>query len=112
MRFEFFGMILIGGFLFIVGTVGLISGFYPAKLTLKNIIVLSFLLFSLDVQIRLLVRKQTTDITSDNTNKNSNAIRMVRDAYSIGLFPRNGSYVYWIYICQIGLILIWFSLFI
>lgn len=104
--FEFIGATILGLFLFAVGMVGLVAGFYSAKLTARSVLVLSFLLYSLEIQIRLLVRQKNSAFESGSTNNSSNITQVLKEAYSIGLFPSGSDGVYWIYVCQFSQLII------
>jgi len=106
-KFEVVGTIFLGVFLCIVGMVGLIAGFYPVKLNFKNALVLSFLLFSLEIQVRLLIIKMACDVRSETFRKSSDVFFILKKSYSIGVFPNNGKISFVIFICQISQVLIW-----
>lgn len=97
---EHFGVIAIGGFLFLVGVTGLVAGFYSFNLTINNSIVLAVLIFYFDIQVRLLI---TTNRSKESIKSmdNSNFLAMLKEAYSIGIFPKGGGYVYLVYVCQV-----------
>ena len=106
-KFEVVGTIFLGVFLGIVGIVGLIAGFYPVKLNFKSALVLSFLLFSLEMQVRLLIIKMACDVRSETFHKSSGVFFVLKKFYSIGFFPKKGKMSFVVFICQILQILIW-----
>lgn len=111
-QFELIGTVALGGFLCIVGLVGLLAGFFAITLTLKSTFVLSFLLFSLETQIRLLIKKQTINSSLKTHDISSNALSMLAEAYSIGFFPKVGRCIYLVYVCQFTQLLLWILIFI
>lgn len=105
---EYFAFVILGLIMFLIGVVGLLWGAYAIKPDRRGFFTLFFVVSALNVQARLLNYSFTNKEEAGCLNReNSNGIDMLRKAYSVGVFPKNGSYIFLIHatqVCQVVLI--------
>jgi len=88
---EFSGGLFLGGIVFCIGAVGLALGTYSFSLGRRELILLFFLAFALNVQARLLnLVSKSPDQAAGLFEAKTNGITTLKKAFSIGLLPRGG----------------------
>jgi hypothetical protein len=99
---ELYGTLGLGAFLLLIGIYGLASGIYVINFGFKEASVLFALAFSVNIQARLLNYASQNEENGKKLNcEKSNGIKVLKTAFSIGLFPKQGSSVFFIHACQI-----------
>lgn len=105
--FEFVAIFLFGLFFFSIGTLGLFFGISSIFPSIHGCVVLFVSFYYLLVQARILNIALTTDEgLAFVRKKNTNIIEMTRVAFSVGIFPAKGPFLYLIHTCQLFLLLV------
>lgn len=86
---EVYGTLGLGVFLLLIGLIGLAGGIYSIKPGFKEASVLFGLAFSLNIQARLLNYASLSEENGKKLNsEKSNGSKVLKTAFSIGLFPK------------------------
>lgn len=100
--FEFLGTAGLGVFLMFIGFTVIFANLGEAQVDKFQLLMLFSLVSSLNVQARLLnIIERERNLETLSLMDNSNGVKAVKLAYSIGIFPADGRCLFLIHICQV-----------